>query len=640
MPVLIEEANLSDAIQRAIERAINDFERYSEQQLRALWYSYYETRKAIEYQIALKWERWLRDPTDPLAIGRLRALQESIETEMNILNRKLHNQMPSMITGAGEKGIRAGEVEIETLLKNMKKTIRPSFTVVNRAAIEVYANYALQLSDADTVQALRQIQARLQLGLIRGDTIGKLTTDIRQLIGATFGKPDVGLTAKAKRIARTEMARAFSAGHTAFGKSTDWIIGERWHTNPMAPWPCPQCEAMEGKEFYYSRGESPPLPLHPMCYHKDTEVYTNEGWKFFKDLQGNEEILSLNPETFELEWLPYLNHISYKFKGELYRLHNRWFDLIITPDHQNLFGRRIDPKDRKKIRWEIRSTENMIKYSEFRIPRTIVWKGSNPKFIEINNLQIKTEDFCKFMGYFLSEGSITKRYKNCYQISIAQSNNKIKRIFDDIRKIPVKFDLGKDHIYCFDKRLTEYLIQFGKSYQKYIPKQIKELSSELIKVFLDAYCYGDGHIRTNNWEERNLMSHEKVFSTSSKKMADDIGELILKAGGYPSYNIFYVKGKRQRFKNGEYIINNNQYTISWNKSKTAIFANGKGIEKFGYNDFVYDIELPRNHVLWVRYNGKTCFSGNCRCFATFIYHQNLFTKDELAQLKREVRGKI
>ena len=38
-----------------------------------------------------------------------------------------------------------------------------------------------------------------------------------------------------------------------------------------------------------------------------------------------------------------------------------------------------------------------------------------------------------------------------------------------------------------------------------------------------------------------------------------------------------------------------------------------------YNDYVYDVELSKNHVLWIRYKGKTCFSGNCECM--FIYEK-------------------
>ena len=99
-------------------------------------------------------------------------------------------------------------------------------------------------------------------------------------------------------------------------------------------------------------------------------------------------------------------------------------------------------------------------------------------------------------------------------------------------------------------------------------------------------------------------------------MAGDIGELILKAGGYPSYRIKNNAGKEVKFKNGVYKIKRDQYIISWNHSKNAWFGDkrkGCFIDKINYDGMVYDVELPRNHILWVKHNGKTCFSGNCRC---------------------------
>jgi len=195
---------------------------------------------------------------------------------VEILRARLRNELPSMVQSAGQKGVEMGQMEMEALLANMEKSLVPSFTAMNKAAIDVYSNYALQLSDMDTVQALKQIQSRLQLGLIQGDTVGKLTTDIRQMIGAKWGKPAKGLTYKAQRIARTEMARGFEGGHRAYGQSTDWIIGERYHTNPMGKYPCDLCEPLEGREYYYDKGEYAPIPRHANCKCFSTYLYRQE----------------------------------------------------------------------------------------------------------------------------------------------------------------------------------------------------------------------------------------------------------------------------------------------------------------------------------------------------------------------------
>lgn len=61
-------------------------------------------------------------------------------------------------------------------------------------------------------------------------------------------------------------------------------------------------------------------------------------------------------------------------------------------------------------------------------------------------------------------------------------------------------------------------MQFGKAHEKFVPQFIKELSSRQIRIFLSAFMFGDGNMQT------------ETFTTSSKRLADDLQELILKAG--------------------------------------------------------------------------------------------------------------
>src|SRR5579872_7247621 len=51
------------------------------------------------------------------------------------------------------------------------------------------------------------------------------------------------------------------------------------------------------------------------CYSEDTEVLTDTGWKFFQNLQGNERFATLNPTSFEIEYLPATNFIAEEYQG-------------------------------------------------------------------------------------------------------------------------------------------------------------------------------------------------------------------------------------------------------------------------------------------------------------------------------------
>lgn len=381
---------------------------------------------------------------------------------------------------------------------------------------------------------------------------------------------------------------------------------------------CPVCSADHNKVMTID--EVIHLPRHPNCYSEDTEVYTDEGWKFFKDLCGDEKILSMNPDNLEIDFLDYDKEINYYYEGEMYHITNKSLDMLVTPNHNQIIGTRSDPYNRSYKSYKIEEIQDIFNRSEFYIPRTGNWKGKDLSYIKIGGKNISIETYCKFMGYYLSEGSVTRRGKNWYQISIHQTQPNKDKMFKDIKDMPFKVkNRTKDKIYINDVDLGKYLIKLGKSAEKYIPKEIKQLPPEKLEIFINAFALGDGSIKSGTeWKEKDLKSKdEMVLMTSSKMLADDLGEVIVKAGYYPSYSIDEVAGNSQKFKNGTYIINNDIYRIRRNRSKHAAYRKNQnwGIKfnKINYSGKVYDVELPKWHVLWTRRNGKTVWSGNCRC---------------------------
>jgi len=371
------------------------------------------------------------------------------------------------------------------------------------------------------------------------------------------------------------------------------------------------CAINHGKSWEVGDPNIEIPPLHPFCCEKDTEVLTDKGFKLFSELDKTELILSLNPETFDLEYIKPINYIKYKFDGEMIEFSNRWFNVMVTPDH-DMFTQKSWDRKAHPDKWNFVKA-NDIK-SSYRFYRSSKWIGVDKEYINVAGLEIPTETFCKFMGYYLSEGSTTYRPKEYgnnerWQISISQSKN-LQQMYNDISTMEVV--VGKDKLYLtHHNELGQYLIQFGKSYQKYVPAEIKVLSPKYLRIFLDAYCLGDGHQRSGV-SKYGFEYNEKVYFTSSERMMSDISELILKVGHVPSIRLNKVKGKVTKFRNGDYIINHDTYTISENSSRYAEVRN-MNINRIPYNDYVYCVELPINHTLYVKRNGKCSWVGNCRC---------------------------
>lgn len=365
------------------------------------------------------------------------------------------------------------------------------------------------------------------------------------------------------------------------------------------------CESLNGRIFLVS--EAQPFvnypPMHYNCYHKDTEVYTDSGWKMFNDVDiSKDKFASINMTTNNLEFVKARRLIKQK-SDKLIHFKSNNYDLLVTPNH-NMLAQNMD-SSLKNHPYKFKIASEISNKSKWRFPRTADWNGNHPDTVNIAGKDIETKLYVKFMAYWLADGSCTDSYK----IKIAQCDN--DWMFKELSGFPWKINKYDDSLQINNKELGQYLNQFGKCTEKYIPNEILNFDKELIKIFLDAYSLTDGTIQKGkNWKNYNFNDHI-IFYTTSDKLAYQLGELILKAGGCPKFDLKKCKGKEIKFRNGTYIINHDCWSIHWNTNDYA-WASSMDISEVYYNDYSYCVELEKNNTLWVRYNGRTTFCGNCR----------------------------
>ena len=411
------------------------------------------------------------------------------------------------------------------------------------------------------------------------------------------------------KIARTEVARIQSAGSMARYKAND----VKKIKILCAADPCEICAPYCNQTMAFS--EVPEIPIHPNSYSKDTEAYTKEGFKTISDIKKGDMVLSLNPVTFNLEYVKVINLISHH-QDKMFEFVSRNFSLCVTPDH-DMFCLRRERKHTKKRYWEFISAKNIL--SETRFYRSSQWQGEARGTININGKDLKTEAFCAFMGFWLSEGYIVSTPEtHGWRIGISQDIHAHEetywKIYEIAERLDVNVNRNKEGITFHDKRLYDYLKQFGKAHEKYVPDEIKNLSAEQIRIFLDAFILGDGHQRKGKPFKNGNFRDEIIYTTSSKRMADDIGELLIKVGRRPSYYLSKIKGKTISFRNGDYTINHNIWFIRECYAQTSIIAKtGIKIQEIDYYDLVFCVELEKYHTLFVRRDGKCTWCGNCRC---------------------------
>ena len=356
-------------------------------------------------------------------------------------------------------------------------------------------------------------------------------------------------------------------------------------------------------------------PFHPRSYSEDSEVYTSDGWKFFRDLRGDELFLSPNPENnMQLEWVGATRLVSYNPGNTMTRLRSQNFSLVVTNDHDQIYS--TSPWNKTK-RWKVEQISNLSQKAKFFIPRCARWIGNDTNTVQIGQTNIPIDIYAEFMAYWLSDGSVIEKGPDSYYITISNQKSQ-DRILRCVRQLPISAlsYKRKTKIEFNHTSIGMHLKQFGHSHNKYVPQVIKNARAETIKVFLESYLVCDGHVsRSYGQFSRNDGSENKVFYTTSNQMASDIGELILKVGGYPNYILQEQSGRESSTYGHPMTSRADCWRIYWNKSKTATFGyNGKGsIDVIQYRGMAYCVELEKNHILWIRHNGKTCFSGNCRC---------------------------
>lgn len=108
-----------------------------------------------------------------------------------------------------------------------------------------------------------------------------------------------------------------------------------------------------------------------------------------------------------------------------------------------------------------------------------------------------------------------------------------------------------------------------------------------------------------------------MFSTSSPRLASDLGELMLKIGRRPSYRnmgkVVVFDKKRQQTYTSKY----DQIYIDECFNTTAV-SEALQPQIIKYDGRIYDVELEKYHTLIIRREGKVCVSGNCRCGTRYI----------------------
>jgi hypothetical protein len=356
------------------------------------------------------------------------------------------------------------------------------------------------------------------------------------------------------------------------------------------------------------------------CITEDCDILTNIGWINIKEYIKNKyiyAIATLNVNKNCVEYKTPNNWYEYWYEGEMIHIGGETssrIDLITTPEHLNYCT------NKKSHNFELRKSKDLSKSSmrynrefNYRNNKKIKYyiiphfrtKNIHPRknaiytyIVDYPKRILKINDWIRLFGWYITEGCIGgRKYRKVIEkITIGQSEKHNPKYVKEIRKmlyrlkLPVTEQKRKNKVISFnilDTQLATYLSKFGKSHDKYIPRELLDrLSKKQCKFLLKTMLKGDGTKRGfNNY----------AYTTTSNKLADDVQELALKSGFTATRSKKY-SGKGTEF----YFVY--IHKIPYIEAPKRIIKNWSG--------YTYDLEVP-NHIFYIRRNGKCCWTGNC-----------------------------
>ena len=291
------------------------------------------------------------------------------------------------------------------------------------------------------------------------------------------------------------------------------------------------------------------------CYTPEVMILCESGWKQLKDVTKDDNVLTLNTETNNIEIQKVSRKIEYDYDGELINLESRNISESVTPNHGYPIYNRYNKFSGFYTAENIFNHEVKDQAQSF-IPKQGNWTESGDEFFTLKGIETPTykmlrnhpdcqedkkmpmDTFMKFMGIYLSEGDYSKTGND---VRIYQVKPSICNMVEDLMveldlKYTINISKNGNHTYRIcDPRLHSYVKVLGDCYSKYIPFELKQQSKDNLRILYDWFMLGDGRIRGVKRNKKTKLTDD-VFSVS-QQLAFDLNEIQLKIGYSGNYHI-------------------------------------------------------------------------------------------------------
>lgn len=379
---------------------------------------------------------------------------------------------------------------------------------------------------------------------------------------------------------------------------------------------------LAGGIFPHYGGLGDAYRLATACYSDDTELLAECGWIKWQEWQKGQKIATYNHDLKRIEYIEPVKLHVYDYSGVMVSIQGRGVDALVTPNHRMLIlNENNTSKQWAKKYFEVRQADKLPSrfalptYAELSIPDTEIYTIPGQSWItpkihsnhSIDSRTVNMDDWLRFVGLWISEGSISISHESIYGIEIGQSNvypEYQERIRSILSKLPFGFQESSSgeiqRWRCYDRALYIWLEQnCGKgAVNKHIPQFAYSLNARQSKILLDALWDGDGH-----WESQE--HYRGFYSSTSKQLIDEVQILILHTGEWGGLALARGENDHALFDkiSPEWVIHRNEY------GKRSLVRR-KNVSEIQYSGKVWCFEAPPNGMFITRRNGQPLIAGN------------------------------
>jgi hypothetical protein len=347
------------------------------------------------------------------------------------------------------------------------------------------------------------------------------------------------------------------------------------------------------------------------CHDDKTEVLTERGWQLWPEYDGTSLLGTMNQQTGCLEFQAPLALKRRPHDGPMaYSDHCR-LDFALTPNH----GMYHRPYSRGKSAYQPYEFSPIDSLPcQFSIPlATTGFIGTTLKRLVIGGREWEGDDLLRLLAVIVSDGCVPKpdaRDPNRIEF-VCFRDDRYDKVAALAHRLGISEKPSAKGVWGFtDGGLTEWLRAntfVGNEYKspfKRVPDLVKVASQGQIETFLDFF--GD---------QTTVSEESKRYCSTSKRMVDDLQELLLRIGqagtiydGYSHKGVF-IKDKWVEQKNP-------CYTLHQAKNPDVCLhqvKKGKGASNIRWDHYkgeVFCATVP-NSTLVTRRNGRPLVSSNC-----------------------------